>query len=354
MSGTLRVSGPAQLIETIPYLLGFAPNESVVIIGLAENRVSVVGRVDLVDGEDAADVVVRQVLGHSDAAVMVVYTELPVPQWISQPGAALREALLVSGGRWYSLLCTNPDCCPPGGRELPSEPSTVAACAVSLGLAPAGSREEIAASLAPRAVTSDAADRAAELTPIPARDAAWLELDRFIGDDGSLRVLAAHYLETAQHCPQDDTAAAPWFLYAWAQWRLGDGVRAAIALDNTDAAAPGYSATDLLRAALRMGIDPNRAPALTLPATDTDADIAMTGVVGELGAAVARALDEAHLTWTRDEDSYTVAGCSVALNYGTGRPEVWQVERDADPDRVAEALADVRVAARGTSQGGAR
>jgi hypothetical protein len=354
MSGTLHVSGPAQLIEAVPYLLGFAPTESVVIIGLAANRVSVVGRVDLVDGEDAANAVVRQVLGHSDAAAMVVYTERAVPRWISRPSAAVRDALLVSGGRWYSLLCTNPGCCPPGGRELPNEPSTVAACAVSLGLAPAGSREEITASLAPRAVTSDAVDRAAELTQIPARDAAWLELDRFIGDDGALRALASYYLETAQHCPQDATAAAPWFLYAWAQWRLGDGVRAAIALDNLDAAAPGYSATDLLRTALRMGMDPNRAPALTLSATGTDTDTAMTGAVDELGAAVARALDEAHLHWTRDEDSYTVAGCSVALNYSTGRPEVWQVERDADPDRVAKALADVRVAAGGTSQGGAR
>src|SRR5438132_11915615 len=98
MNGTLRVSGPAQLIEAVPYLLGFAPTESVVIIGLAANRVSVVGRVDLVDGEDAANAVVRQILGHSDAAAMVVYTERAVPEWISQPSAAVRDALLVSGG----------------------------------------------------------------------------------------------------------------------------------------------------------------------------------------------------------------------------------------------------------------
>jgi hypothetical protein len=344
MTGTMRVSGPSELIEVVPYLLGFAPAESAVIIGLAADRVTVVARVDLDAGEDATAAVMKQVLGHSDAAAVIVYTERPVPQWVSQPSASLREALLVSGGRWYSLLCSNPDCCPPEGRALAIGTSVVAATAVNLGLAPMSSREEIAATLRPGEITEDATAAAAQLTPTSARDQAWLALDAHAGDVAQLEQHASRYLSIAQHCRQDSTAAAPWFLYAWTQWRLGNGARAAIALDYLDAAAPGYSTADLLRAAVQMGIDPRRAPTLTLPTQDCG---------DELGDAVAAALDEAHLPWTRDEDSYTVAGCSVGLSYATGRPEVWQVERDADPDRVAEALARVQVAARGTtSQGG--
>ena len=173
------------------------------------------------------------------------------------------------------------------------------------------------------------------LAPIPARDQAWLALDELLADTDRLASMAAQHLDTARHCRQDVTAAAPWFLYAWAQWRLGDGARASIALDYLDAAAPDYRATELLRSAMQSAINPRTAPSL-----------AELHEHDQLREAVAAALDAAHLPWTRDEDSYTVAGCSVGLNYSTGRPEVWQVDSDAQTDRVAEALASVQVAPR--------
>ncbi len=48
-SPTLQVRGPADLLAAVPYLLGFHPHESLVIIGLADNRVIVTARLDLTD-----------------------------------------------------------------------------------------------------------------------------------------------------------------------------------------------------------------------------------------------------------------------------------------------------------------
>jgi hypothetical protein len=126
-----------------------------------------------------------------------------------------------------------------------------------------------------------------------------------------------------------------------AQWRLGDGARAAIALEYLKAAVPVYSAADLLAGALQMCLDPNKTPAVALPADATD-DQADTD---ELGEAVGQALTAAQLAWTREADTYSVAGCMVGLNYRTGRPEVWAVEADADTDRVIDALAGIQVTA---------
>lgn len=339
MTGQLRITGPADLIEAVPYLLGFAPSESTVIIGITGKRVVVAARVDLDAGESAAGGLMRQVLAQTERAVMIVYTAQPAPQWVRQPTHLLSEALLVTGGRWYSMLCSDPTCCPAGGRPLPETPGTVSTTAVSLGIAPAPTREDITTSLAPAQPTADATAQAAALSPIPARDQAWLDLDELVSNTATLAAKAADYLHTARHCPQDQHAAAAWFLYAWAQWRLGDGARALIALDYLEAAATSYSAADLLRYALQTAVNPRTAPSLADLHQDRD----------QLREAVAEALNAAHLPWTRDEDSCTVAGCSVGLNYATGLPEVWQVEADADVDRVAEALAGVQVAPRGSA-----
>lgn len=339
MTGQLRITGPADLVEAVPYLLGFAPSESTVIIGITGKRVVVAARVDLDAGESAAADVTRQLLAQTERTVMIVYTERPAPQWVRQPTHLLSEALLVTGGRWYSMLCSDPTCCPQQGRPLPETPGTVSTTAVSLGIAPAPTREDITASLAPAQPTDEGTAQAAALTPITARDQAWLGLDELISDTAALATRAADYLHIARHCPQDEHAAAAWFLYAWAQWRLGDGARALIALDYLDAAEPNYSAADLLRYALQTAVNPRTAPSLAHLRQERD----------QLREAVAEALTAAHLPWTRDEDSYTVAGCSVGLNYATGLPEVWQVEGDGDVDRVAEALAGVQAAPRGSA-----
>ena len=54
MTGQLRITGPADLIEAVPYLLGFAPSESTVVLGITGKQVVVAARVDLAAGESGA------------------------------------------------------------------------------------------------------------------------------------------------------------------------------------------------------------------------------------------------------------------------------------------------------------
>ena len=87
------------------------------------------------------------------------------------------------------------------------------------------------------------------------RDAAWLAVD-----DGRLDG-REFWRELGRRLP-GEYAAPPLFLFGWASWRHGNGALAGIAADRAVAADPGYSAADLLQAALSQGLDPRRVPRL--------------------------------------------------------------------------------------------
>ena len=258
---TVRISSPSDLITAVPYLIGFTPAESVVLVGLSGRRVTVAIRIDISDGESG----LTQALGIASEKVeqvlVIAYTEQPLPQWLSMPPACA-DALLVSGGRWRSLLCPNPHCCPVQGTPLFGPTTAVAAAAVAAGMVAMASREEVTASIQPGPVTQHASEQAAALAPIADRDRAWLAIEASFAADEDLQPISEHYLHIARHCRQDRNAAAVWFLYAWTAWRTGDGVRADTALAQVFALDPGYSAARLLQSALQAGINPITTPAL--------------------------------------------------------------------------------------------
>src|SRR3954452_1300409 len=73
----IRVSSPADLIEAVPYLLGFHPAESLVVIGFdgaeaVTRQITVTGRLDIgLDGVDPAGLrSLVQVLGRSDSGAV--------------------------------------------------------------------------------------------------------------------------------------------------------------------------------------------------------------------------------------------------------------------------------------------
>ena len=164
----LRVHSPGDLIEAIPYLLGFHPHDSVVIVGLADTRISVTARADIrefADGTALAETM--RVLGNSDATrvIAAVYdsappdvskADLPRRQLINQLADCARrfgmdivEAVLVTRGRWWSYMCADDNCCPAQGRELPGDASPSRAAATYAGLVALANRDELAALLEP-------------------------------------------------------------------------------------------------------------------------------------------------------------------------------------------------------------
>lgn len=192
----LRLSSPDDVLAAVPYLLGFHPERSLVVLGLAGPRgqLGITMRMDL-DGMPAGDMarrVVRALQDDADTeAILLVYDPPPPAPDTStddrhrlQPGeqivaavrAALRrahirvrEALRIDDGRWWSYLCDDPVCCSPEGSpvrspEAPGGPSLVAATAVVAGMSALPDRASLAAALEPPApwtheATAQAMDR---------------------------------------------------------------------------------------------------------------------------------------------------------------------------------------------------
>ena len=329
-SSARRITGPGELLQAVPYLLGFHPVLSLVLVGMHDGMLVVTARLDLLDTADPAvightiDVMVR---GGSTSVVAAVYDDEALPGRLGEvpyaglvddvlsaadkAGCDLVDALLMGRGRWRSLLCTAPDCCPPEGHEVPGEPSAFAAAATYEGVValpdraalealldplPPSARDRLASAVeqAEHAGVAAALDgharrfersvkRAlfaaaresiepgwtgvdevaaarfgAALSGIAVRDAVWMAVD-----DGRLdgRPL---WRDLARRLPPPYDAA-PLFLFGWAAWRSGDGTLAGIAAERAVSSDPGYSAADLLLAALARGVDPRRLPKLRLP-----------------------------------------------------------------------------------------
>lgn len=137
----LTVRSTADLITAVPYLLGFHPSESVVMVAMRDTRIIFVARGDLPPGAhgDAPGVArfLADVVGAQDAqtATIIGYGPAervtPVIDEIRaafDPAAAgralprLLDALRVTDGRYWSYFCDNPRCCPIDGT--PFDPTT--------------------------------------------------------------------------------------------------------------------------------------------------------------------------------------------------------------------------------------
>lgn len=132
-SDVVRVSGPQGIIGSIPYLLGFHPKESLVMLCLRgeRNRLGPVLRVDLPpDGRSAriqlAHYLAAQAQQHADSAVLVCFSESPDTaikrrrvfahaaliieciEKIERVGVCVYDAALVRQGRCVSYLQHHP------------------------------------------------------------------------------------------------------------------------------------------------------------------------------------------------------------------------------------------------------
>lgn len=312
----LRISSPGDLVAAVPYLLGFTPVDSLVVVGLQQRRVIFQLRLDIPDVADqgamaeyVASVVARQ--GVTGALVLGYGSEAMVDPVVGVVRAALDandvsvlEMLRVSDGRYWSYVCSDPDCCPGSGTPFDLGSSRVAAEATFVGLAAPGAREDLVARLAPvtgeeriemararalaevrlarllgsagapgsatpllregmsavdRAVETFAADRSLSaddiawlsllLVNVPVRDYAW----DLVGQD-----IASHvklWTDVVRRASVD-LAAAPATLLAFAAWRGGEGATASIALDRAFQADADYNMAHLLRQAIDGGISP--------------------------------------------------------------------------------------------------
>jgi hypothetical protein len=330
----VRVSSPASLLAVIPPLLGFEPSEpSLVVIGTepssAEVRITI--RFDIPEARLAAAVAAEAVGYLAENCVTTAAVVGYGPACLVDPvagevlrrfpkaGIALVEVLRAQDQRYWSYVCTNPECCPPEGT--PFDAKAHPAAAKFAGKPVLASRAALAQTIAPvtgqEAGAMVRADRRAEARArrlireaghptgrkarrralhgpgllavseaialyregqsLPSRNAAaWLALvleELPVRDDAWARMDPDHN-EAHRRLWTDVTrlarpgyAAAPAALLAFTAWQSGNGALANVAIDRALADQPDYSMARLLRQALDSGAPPSMA---RLPMTPED------------------------------------------------------------------------------------
>ena len=315
------------MLAIVPHLLGFHPSRSLVVLGVSgpRDRVMMTFRYDLPDPPDAdldTDIAThaRDVLGRESvrAAIVIGYgpAELvaaPVGQAVRSlldAGLELKEVLRAEGGRYWSALCQDPACCPPGGVSYDPCSHPAAAVLDNAGLGAYPDRAALARTLQPepgtareiRQATSRALRRISKLLAQAERDGlspasavadagrgavrkaiARYRCDRAITERGRLAFLAVCLADLrvrddawARMDPEYRrlhlrlwtdvvTAAAPEFvpapasLLAFTAWQCGEGALANVAIERALRADPAYSMALLLAQAVQAGLPPSSA-----------------------------------------------------------------------------------------------
>ncbi|MGI5164176.1 DUF4192 domain-containing protein [Spirillospora sp. CA-253888] len=308
------VTDPQDAIAAVPFLLGFHPTDSLVVLAGGGPRETCALRHDLPVTDDHVAAVLAGngflnavVLGYGPADLVVPSARL-VREALTARGVEVKAAVRVADGRWWSLTCAEEECCPPSGRPYDITSSRLAAEAVYRGEAVLPDRDALARSVAPLgrpmrdstaraeerffnsaregpkaragarleregSVLLDAlltrareggpfpdddelADLAIHLTNLNVRDEAW---GRVQGDDPFFAITFwRHVLQRVD----ERYVSAPACLLAFAAYSAGDGGLANVALDRAE---PGYTMAVLLREVMYAGIPPSELHVHMLP-----------------------------------------------------------------------------------------
>jgi hypothetical protein len=158
----IRLRGPGDVLATLPYQLGYHPQDAVVVVALRGRAIGLVQRLDLPPEEHVAAAVramLAPLLREQPDAVLVVGYESreraasPVLDALEEAcdrvGLAVADRLVVRGGRWFAPHCRS-GCCPPEGTAVPEAAETPAvADFVAMEIAPVADRASLADQLEP-------------------------------------------------------------------------------------------------------------------------------------------------------------------------------------------------------------
>ncbi|MFC6080008.1 DUF4192 domain-containing protein [Sphaerisporangium aureirubrum] len=315
----ILLTSPDDILGAVPYLLGFHPAESLVVIAFsgrgARGELRVTTRWDLPAGPGAFDRLVpllrRERVTHTivagfGAGTLVTPAVEEVLRLLRDAGIEVIEALRADEARYWSYVCPRVECCPPEGRRYDPVAGRVAARATVDGLVALPGREELRRSVRPVAGPARKAMReATELAAsgVRSRLTGMAVPDEFPGlfvSEGLARVRAAVGTSVAGGRLTDREAASigldlavirirdeawtlicdetenahialwgdltrrlePRFvppvasLLAAASWRHGDCALAAMAVERALAEDPTYSMANLLAEGLRQLVSP--------------------------------------------------------------------------------------------------
>ncbi|GAA1850425.1 DUF4192 domain-containing protein [Asanoa iriomotensis] len=208
----ITVRSCADLIASVPYLLGFHPTESIVVIAIVGDRVRFVARGDLPAAVPPSQIARRlasllfrdpvdaiAIIGYGPSTAVTPIAEA-VCDALRPTDVTVVDVLRVDEGRYWSYVCANPSCCPPEGKLFDLTTTCVGAAAVYAGRVALPDRESVATSIAPvagaaRAAMTEATARA------DTRLTALVDAARAAGEIGStrLRSMAPRMVAAAVH-----------------------------------------------------------------------------------------------------------------------------------------------------------
>ncbi|WP_186763169.1 DUF4192 domain-containing protein [Lentzea tibetensis] len=314
----LRVLAPEDLIASVPHILGFHPDDSLVVMAMHEHNLTFTMRVDLPlarHRRPLAEQLLIPIREHQPTSVLLLVfggvgtadppEELPhkklidvLDDAVDSIGVAVAHAVWVqscqTGAPWYCY--DDIDC---GGTMPDPSSSPVAAASAAAGIVTFSNRAEMAALVAPApddvlARRSALLDEAVEEQRIataagirlvrdavgefpsrtnPLTDDEIVRLLMALSDDrvrdaslsfsiGPTSAAAEHlWLEMTRGCPAPERAD-PATLLAFTAYLRGDGGLASVALHAAETACPGHRLAGLLRHALDCGLAPARIRAL--------------------------------------------------------------------------------------------
>lgn len=156
----VQIDGPANLLATVPHLLGFNPENSLVVVALkGENdRVVVTMTLDLPQANEFDQAFINNLKetikrSGADGLVAVFFVENN-PQTYQEVASILmdkvstqfhiRDILWVYQNKWASFLCVDQDCCPKAGRDLDVDNQVKSATSLRvIGKPAVGTRREL-------------------------------------------------------------------------------------------------------------------------------------------------------------------------------------------------------------------
>lgn len=158
---SVEVKGIDSLVSVVPYLVGFHPTDSVVLVSFKDHTVYSVLRVSVPhereDAEQIATALEAVLRAQPDRIIVIGYASVTevaraaaefVTRMLGHAGfeVASDERAVVVGDRWCHCEC---DCCPAGGSPIAHDSTAALDMRVATGFAPAASRDALVDSLEP-------------------------------------------------------------------------------------------------------------------------------------------------------------------------------------------------------------
>ena len=126
------LTSPHDLLAAIPFLIGYHPHNSLVMVSLKDDAVGMAMRIDLPSeiAREGYDLLVSHLVREeAEAALIVAYAEensadpenvlINISAALVRAGIDIKESLIVRNNRFRSMLCSDLTCCPPEGSQVP-------------------------------------------------------------------------------------------------------------------------------------------------------------------------------------------------------------------------------------------